>query len=151
MPSAASAAFARLVEARPAEPPGIWFDTACVLGGSIAGLLAARVLADHAGRRWLEHWLPGLTRDLQDGGAVLSGRGQFVQYTDGRPQVHEQPLLTSSRPLLESRIRARVLALPNDLTRWAPVNTESMSACRAQPRSSPGKERRGQCSAHWTI
>jgi 2-polyprenyl-6-methoxyphenol hydroxylase-like FAD-dependent oxidoreductase len=154
LPSAASAAFARLVEARPAEAPGIWFDTACVLGGSIAGLLAARVLADHArqvvvierdvvnvdgrsragvpqdrqvhvllpgGRRWLEHWLPGLTRDLQDGGAVLSGRGQFVQYTDGRPQVHEQPLLTSSRPLLESRIRARVLALPNVATRRSQV------------------------------
>jgi flavin-dependent dehydrogenase len=65
------------------------------------------------GRRWL----PGLTRDLQDQGAVLSGPGQFVQYTDGRPQVHEHPLLTASRPLLESRIRARVLALPNVSTR----------------------------------
>ena len=146
MASSAIAAFARLVEARPPERAAIWFDTACVLGGSIAGLLAARALADHArrvvvierdevnvdgrsragvpqdrqvhvllpgGRRWLEHWLPGLTRDLQDRGAVLSGPGQFVQYTDGRPQVHEQPLLTASRPLLESRIRARVLALPN--------------------------------------
>jgi flavin-dependent dehydrogenase len=52
---------------------------------------------------------------------VLSGRGQFVQYTGGRPQVHEQPLLTSSRPLLESRIRARVLALPNVATRRSQV------------------------------
>jgi 2-polyprenyl-6-methoxyphenol hydroxylase-like FAD-dependent oxidoreductase len=144
--SSAIAAFARLVEARPPGRAPIWFDTACVLGGSIAGLLAARVLADHArqvvvierdevnvegrsragvpqdrhvhvllpgGRRWLEHWLPGLTADLQDRGAVLSGPGQFVQYTDGRPQVHEQPLLTASRPLMESVIRARVLALPN--------------------------------------
>jgi len=155
VPSAAVAAFARLAEARPAERPAIWFDTACVLGGSIAGLLAARVLADHArqvmvierdavnvdgrsragvpqdrqvhvllpgGRRWLEHWLPGLTRDLQDRGAVLSGPGQFVQYTDGRSQVHEQPLLTASRPLLESRIRARVLALPNVATRRSQVS-----------------------------
>jgi len=48
--SSASAAFARLVEARPPERAAIWFDTACVLGGSIAGLLAARVLADHACR-----------------------------------------------------------------------------------------------------
>jgi hypothetical protein len=31
----------------PAHTPAL-FDTACVLGGSIAGLLAARVLADHA-------------------------------------------------------------------------------------------------------
>jgi 2-polyprenyl-6-methoxyphenol hydroxylase-like FAD-dependent oxidoreductase len=150
----AIAAFTQLVEARPPERPSIWFDTACVLGGSIAGLLAARVLADHArrvvvierdlvnidgrsragvpqdrqvhvllpgGRRWLEHWLPGLTRDLQDQGSVLSGPGQFVQYTDGRPQVHERPLLTASRPLLESRIRARVLALPNVSTRRSQV------------------------------
>ena len=148
MASSASAAFARLVEARPPERAAIWFDTACVLGGSIAGLLAARVLADHArrvvvidrdaadldghsrvgvpqdrqvhvllpgGRRWLEQWLPGLTRDLQDHGAVLSGPGQFIQYTDGRSQVHEHPLLTASRPLTEARIRARVLALPNVL------------------------------------
>jgi hypothetical protein len=69
------------------------------------------------GRRWLEHWLPGLTRDMQERGAVLSRPGQFLQYTDGRPQAHEQPLLTASRPLLESRIRARVLALRNVSTR----------------------------------
>jgi 2-polyprenyl-6-methoxyphenol hydroxylase-like FAD-dependent oxidoreductase len=104
--SSATAAFARLVEARPPERRVISFDTACVLGGSLAGLLAARVLADHArrvvvierdavnidgrsragvpqdrqvhvllpgGRQWLERWLPGLTRDLQDHGAALSG------------------------------------------------------------------------------
>ena len=50
MASLAIAAFTQLVEARPPERPSIWFDTACVLGGSIAGLLAARVLADHARR-----------------------------------------------------------------------------------------------------
>jgi heterodisulfide reductase subunit A-like polyferredoxin len=50
VPSSAIAAFARLVDARPPQRAAIWFDTACVLGGSIAGLLAARVLADHA--RW---------------------------------------------------------------------------------------------------
>jgi hypothetical protein len=48
VPSPAIAAFTRLAEARPPGRPSIWFDTACVLGGSIAGLLAARVLADHA-------------------------------------------------------------------------------------------------------
>src|ERR1700691_1137816 len=40
--------FKRLVEAEPPEQPAVLFETACVLGGSIAGLLAARVLADHA-------------------------------------------------------------------------------------------------------
>jgi hypothetical protein len=50
VPSSAIAAFTRLADARPPERPTIWFDTACVLGGSIAGLLAARVRADHARR-----------------------------------------------------------------------------------------------------
>ena len=50
MASSAIAAFTQLVETRPPERPSNWFDTACVLGGSIAGLLAARVLADHARR-----------------------------------------------------------------------------------------------------
>ena len=109
MPSSAIAAFTRLVEARPPERPSIWFDTTCVLGGSIAGLLAARVLADHArsvvvierdavnaeGRsragvpqdRQVHVLLPGgqaLAGALA--ARVLSGPGQFVQYTDGRPR-----------------------------------------------------------------
>ena len=42
--------FGRLVTANPPERPRMLFGTACVLGGSIAGLLAARVLADHAER-----------------------------------------------------------------------------------------------------
>ncbi|MER6442330.1 FAD-dependent monooxygenase [Streptomyces sp. NPDC001185] len=37
-----------LVEAEPPRSPSVLFDTACVMGGSIAGLLAARVLADRA-------------------------------------------------------------------------------------------------------
>ena len=41
--------FDRLVRAEaPTHAPKL-FDTVCVLGGSVAGLLAARVLADHAG------------------------------------------------------------------------------------------------------
>lgn len=39
-----------LVSAEPPVGGPILFDTACVLGGSIAGLLAARVLSDHARR-----------------------------------------------------------------------------------------------------
>ena len=44
------AVFDRLVSAGPPERPEPLFGTACVLGGSIAGLLAARVLAGHAER-----------------------------------------------------------------------------------------------------
>ncbi|MFG1610022.1 FAD-dependent oxidoreductase [Actinoplanes sp. NPDC049265] len=49
MSESLTSAFDRLVDARPPARPTILFDTATVLGGSIAGLLAARVLADHAG------------------------------------------------------------------------------------------------------
>jgi 2-polyprenyl-6-methoxyphenol hydroxylase-like FAD-dependent oxidoreductase len=45
-----AAVFDRLGAARPPKHPEVLFGTACVLGGSIAGLLAARVLADHAER-----------------------------------------------------------------------------------------------------
>lgn len=42
--------FDRLVQVRPPEHTPVLFDTGCVLGGSIAGLLAARVLAGHSRR-----------------------------------------------------------------------------------------------------
>ncbi|MFF2520695.1 FAD-dependent oxidoreductase [Streptomyces liangshanensis] len=142
--------FDRLVNAGPPSP-GVTrttVDTACVLGGSIAGLLAARVLADHArqvivverdetgtdgrsragvpqdqqvhsllpgGRLWIERWLPGFTREAQDLGAVLATPEQSLTCLDGRPQAPgaAHALLGASRPFLESRLRARVLALPN--------------------------------------
>jgi 2-polyprenyl-6-methoxyphenol hydroxylase-like FAD-dependent oxidoreductase len=44
------ALFEKLVQADPPDDVPVLFDTACVLGGSIAGLLAARVLADRARR-----------------------------------------------------------------------------------------------------
>ncbi|WP_301146269.1 NAD(P)/FAD-dependent oxidoreductase [Mycobacterium simiae] len=46
MPRAASVVFDHLVNADPPAHPRILFDTGCVLGGSVAGLLAARTLAD---------------------------------------------------------------------------------------------------------
>lgn len=46
----AVAVFDELVAARPAARADVLFDTACVLGGSVAGLLAARVLSDYARR-----------------------------------------------------------------------------------------------------
>lgn len=42
--------FDRLGTAGPPDRADALFGTACVLGGSIAGLLAARVLADYAER-----------------------------------------------------------------------------------------------------
>ncbi|MFE5112927.1 FAD-dependent oxidoreductase [Streptomyces sp. NPDC056663] len=42
--------YEKLVQADPPDNVPVLFDTACVIGGSIAGLLAARVLSDHARR-----------------------------------------------------------------------------------------------------
>ncbi|WP_063798076.1 FAD-dependent monooxygenase [Streptomyces sp. 150FB] len=88
------------------------FDRAFVLGGSIAGLLAARVLADHArsvviverddsaartgvpqslqvhtllpgGLTQLERWFPGFAREAMDGGALAPASDGIAVYTDG--------------------------------------------------------------------
>jgi 2-polyprenyl-6-methoxyphenol hydroxylase-like FAD-dependent oxidoreductase len=142
------AVFDKLTRVDPPERTPVLFDTACVLGGSIAGLLAARVLADHArtvliierdqvnvegrpragvpqdhqghgllpgGLAQIERWLPGFTREAQDAGGVLVGPDQQVVYLDGNQQVRggEAQILMGSRPFLESRLRRRVLALPN--------------------------------------
>jgi 2-polyprenyl-6-methoxyphenol hydroxylase-like FAD-dependent oxidoreductase len=48
VPESPIAVFDRLTSVDLPHRTPVLFDTACVLGGSIAGLLAARVLADHA-------------------------------------------------------------------------------------------------------
>ncbi len=142
------AVFDRLTRTDPPVHTPVLFDTACVLGGSIAGLLAARVLADHArtvliierddvntegrprsgvpqdrqghallpgGRAQIERWLPGITREAQDLGGALVRPDQQAVYLGDQQQMRsrETPLLAGTRPFLESRIRSRVLALPN--------------------------------------
>ncbi|MFE0632927.1 FAD-dependent oxidoreductase [Streptomyces sp. NPDC058864] len=138
----------RIVRPDAPEQSPVLFDTACVLGGSVAGLLAARVLADHArtvviverdttsaeGRRrtgvprdrrmhglqpagpaQVERWLPGLMREAQESGGVLLGSDRATTYVDGQEQLRtgSTEFLFCTRPFLESRIRSRVLALPN--------------------------------------
>jgi 2-polyprenyl-6-methoxyphenol hydroxylase-like FAD-dependent oxidoreductase len=142
------AVFDKLTRVDLPERAPVLFDTACVLGGSIAGLLAARVLADRArtvriierdqvnvegrpragvpqdrqghgllpgGLAQIERWLPGFTREAQDLGGVLVGPDRQVVYLEGHRQVRsgDARILMGSRPFLESRIRSRVLALPN--------------------------------------
>jgi 2-polyprenyl-6-methoxyphenol hydroxylase-like FAD-dependent oxidoreductase len=148
LPDSARAVFDRLTRTDlPARTP-VLFETACVLGGSIAGLLAARVLADHArvvliierdvvntegrpragvpqdrhghvllpgGRAQIERWLPGITREAQDLGGVLVGPDQQAVYLGDQEHMRGRgtTILMGTRPFLESRIRSRVLALPN--------------------------------------
>lgn len=147
--------FEGLVHAGPPTAAPVLFETAYVLGGSVAGLLAARVLADHArhvvvverdevttdgtprrgvpqdqqvhtllpaGLRWIERWLPGFSRDVRERGATLTGIDRARTVLDGHPQAPSGADLTVlgiGRPLLESRIRAAVLALPNVSARHA--------------------------------
>ena len=150
MPESVISVFDALVTAAPPIHRNILFDTACVIGGSVAGLLAARVLSDYAdrvviierddvatgyrtrkgtphdqqvhtllpaGQHWIERWLPGFTEEAQDLGAIASTTDTTLMAIDGHRQANsgskEHMLLLASRPFLESRIRARVLALPN--------------------------------------
>jgi 2-polyprenyl-6-methoxyphenol hydroxylase-like FAD-dependent oxidoreductase len=142
--------FDELVASSPPAVGGVLFDSVCVLGGSIAGLLAARVLSDHArhvviverdsvsldslsrpgtphdqqvhtllpvGGHWIERWLPGFTREVQELGAVVAGPESVCTAFDGHRQTNSgaenHTLLLAGRPFLEAHIRARVLALPN--------------------------------------
>jgi len=122
------------------------YDRAVVIGASIAGLLAARVLAErcadvlivdrdeipdapsvrkstpqaghgHAlltrGASILEALFPGFEAELVSMGAVR-GRSLFFSpagYNVDSPRIPES--LMMSRPLLEHRLRRRVLALPH--------------------------------------
>src|SRR4051812_31356181 len=123
---------------------------AIVLGGSVAGLLAARVFSDHfervtlierdelmrrpeprkgvpqgnhlhillaRGRMIAEALLPGLSDELLAAGTLRlnGGRDPAGHYAGGWRVQHDRDLffLFMSRPLLESRIAQRVLALPN--------------------------------------
>lgn len=123
-------------------------DRALVLGGSVAGLAAAAMLAEHArevlivepdrlgsepavrggvpqsghshlllgrGRQALDALLPGMSADLIAAGAQLvDPRTDAGWYLDGlkRTPVPGDSLVSLTRPLLESRIRSRVLDLP---------------------------------------
>ncbi|MEW2132069.1 hypothetical protein [Streptomyces sp. NPDC005435] len=113
------------------------------MGGSFAGLLAARVLADHAdevvvlepdggsgrgaphrhqlhallsmGYVRLNRLFPGLGEQLIAGGARL-GTGPEVQYyVDGvlKACVPDNQLIGATRPFLEDHVRRHVLALHN--------------------------------------
>jgi 2-polyprenyl-6-methoxyphenol hydroxylase-like FAD-dependent oxidoreductase len=127
------------------------FRHAIVAGGSIAGLLAARVLSErfdqvtvierdaiedrpdhrqgvpqsrhlHAllvrGLSIIEDLFPGITDELRGAGAALLDAGRdFAWYHSGgwRSRYEDDGLafLSMSRPLLESKISARVRALKN--------------------------------------
>lgn len=122
---------------------------AIVLGASVSGLLAARVLSDHyaevillerdrfpppgeyrrgvpqarhlhallaRGRRTLEGFFPGFTRELEEQGGLPITLDRLRWYAQGvyhRPSDAAIKVISISRPRLEAQIRSRVSALPN--------------------------------------
>ena len=129
-------------------------NRAVVIGGSIGGLLAARVLSDaydevvvverdrfgpsgeyrkgvlqarHAhgllagGQRAMEELLPGLTAELQAGGAIAGDMQERCVWVNEGFSLTRTPSgldgVMTSRLLLEDRVRARVLGLPNVVVR----------------------------------
>jgi 2-polyprenyl-6-methoxyphenol hydroxylase-like FAD-dependent oxidoreductase len=137
MSESVESVFERLVGAEPPASPEVLIDTACVLGGSIAGLLAARVLADHARSVLVierdDVSVPGSVRrgvpqDQQVHTLLPAGRLWLDRWLpgftaiDGRPQASGDggfELLAISRELLETQLRACVAALPNISIRHA--------------------------------
>lgn len=129
---------------------------AVVLGASIAGLLAARVLAEHhdrvtlvdrdpivrlagprrgvpqgrhihalhsRGLQILDELFPGLAEALVDDGAVGADTAREVRAIFSGHRQRQTPSgrrgVLCTRPFLEDRVRARVLALPNVEVRHA--------------------------------
>lgn len=124
-------------------------DRAVVLGGSMAGLLAARVLADaygevlvvdrdrlsgvtaarrgvpqgrhvHGllarGQQILEELFPGFTQEAIDAGVPTGDLGELRWYFNARrlePAATGLICLSAARPVLESRVRDRLVELPN--------------------------------------
>jgi 2-polyprenyl-6-methoxyphenol hydroxylase-like FAD-dependent oxidoreductase len=148
MPESAARTFHRLGTTEVPTDTRRLFGTAVVLGGSIAGLLAARVLADHAervvvverdeitgapaprpgvpqstqvhtllpgGRRQLDRWFDGFSREAVAAGAVQSGPDDLRVHYNGRLKVStpDVDFLSSSRPFLEALVRRRTTSLPN--------------------------------------
>lgn len=141
--------------ASPRSPSGsrVVMRRAVVIGGSIAGLMAARVLSDHAdevlvverdvsdvdggpragvpqgsqvhallpaGAVQLERWFPGFAEEAIAGGAVVppkdGSRDGF--YLNGQPRLappvaQDWPVLITTRPYLEAKVRHRTLAVDN--------------------------------------
>ncbi|MEN3539945.1 FAD-binding monooxygenase [Microbispora sp. ZYX-F-249] len=123
-------------------------DRAVVLGGSMAGLLAARVLSESygevlvvdrdelgestaarrgvpqgrhvhgllaRGQQILEELFPGFTGDAVAAGIPTGDLGELRWYFNGvrlEPAPTGLVCVSAARPVLESRVRARVAALP---------------------------------------
>jgi 2-polyprenyl-6-methoxyphenol hydroxylase-like FAD-dependent oxidoreductase len=86
------AVFDRLTRTDPPTRVSALFDTACVLGGSIAGLMAARVLADHARTVLIierdevdaeARPRPGVPQDRQGHVLLPAGRAQIERWLPG--------------------------------------------------------------------
>jgi 2-polyprenyl-6-methoxyphenol hydroxylase-like FAD-dependent oxidoreductase len=149
-----SRVFAELGTTHVPDDPRRVMGRAVVLGGSMAGLLAARVLSDHAdqvvvierddfgttagfeprpgvpqgrhvhallpsGQLQLERWFPDFADEAVAAGAVVPDPAAVRHYVNGTLRRYANDLairgkaLSTTRPLLEGLVRARVARIPN--------------------------------------
>lgn len=133
--ASSSALFKRVSSTIRPGPARKTLDTAVVLGGSIAGLLAARVLSEHAERVVI------IERDIQDGYDPRPGVPQGVQthilLHAGRTQLERWfPGLTEeavSRGALLSPIDGEGLRYENGRARVAPDTSQPPSLLLTRP------------------
>ncbi|MGW3867438.1 hypothetical protein ACWEDZ_39210 [Streptomyces sp. NPDC005047] len=119
MSESVAALFEGLLGAEPPDDASVLFDTVCVMGGSIAGPIAARVLSDRAGRVVIVEpddvsagvgTRPGVTRTSRHrmpvpigpepvrGGEAVAAfhRTRFVTFLNSRHYWRSTETLTSS-------------------------------------------------------
>ncbi|AWI32815.1 FAD-dependent oxidoreductase [Streptomyces tirandamycinicus] len=160
-------------------------ERAVVLGGSMAGLLAARVLADSydevlvverdtvtgtttarkgvgqgrhvhgllaRGQQILDELFPGFTRDAVAAGIPTGDLGELRWFFNGRrlePGTTGLICVSATRPVLESRVRERVAALPgvtllerHDIVGLvADGDRTAVTGVRVQPQETGARER----------
>ncbi|MFE7131872.1 FAD-dependent oxidoreductase [Streptomyces sp. NPDC057638] len=160
-------------------------ERAVVLGASMAGLLAARVLADSCrevviverdtirgaatarkgvsqgphvhgllarGQQILDELFPGFTAEAVGAGVPTGDLGELRWFFNGRrlePKTTGLVCVSATRPLLESLVRARVLALPaitllqdhDILGITADADRRTVTGARVQSRAAGSAER----------
>ncbi|MGR6975156.1 FAD-dependent oxidoreductase [Streptomyces cynarae] len=160
-------------------------ERAVVLGGSMAGLLTARVLADSydevlvverdaiegtstarkgvgqgrhvhgllaRGQQILDELFPGFTRDAVEAGIPTGDLGELRWFFNGRrlsPGTTGLICVSATRPVLESRVRDRVVALPavtvlerHDIVGLVTDDTrDTVTGVRVQPHEAGATER----------
>jgi 2-polyprenyl-6-methoxyphenol hydroxylase-like FAD-dependent oxidoreductase len=118
MSTSPAAVFARLTDPNPPTDTPVLFDRAVVMGGSVAGLMAARVLADHTEEVIIVERddpgtstapRPGVPQGGQVHALLPSGLAQLERWFPG---FMDQAVAAGGRPMLPSGLRRYIDGQP---------------------------------------